>query len=79
MRLRSLRTRIERIETRVAATSPEKETHTRGPRDITNTVATGKEPRGQRYRHSSNDWLWEHITKNYAFSTTKRPASFIGR
>ena len=75
----SLRTRIERIEARVAATALEKEAQTRGPGDSTNTEATGKEPRGQRYRHSSNDWLWEHITKNYAFSTTKRPASFIGR
>jgi hypothetical protein len=67
MRSRSLRTRIERIEARVAATALEKETQTRAPRDITNSMATGKEPRGYRYRHSSNDWVWEFITKQLRY------------
>ena len=67
MRLRSLRARIEGIEVRVAATALEKEAQTRAPRDITNSIATGKEPRGHRYRHSSNDWVWEFITKELRY------------
>src|SRR5262249_33008731 len=76
MSLRSLRTRIERIERRVAATAPEKEAQTRDPGDITNTVATGQEPRGHRYRHPGNDWLWEQITKELPFLDHEETCEF---
>jgi hypothetical protein len=65
MNLRSRRRRIERIEARARAL--EQDAKVRGPGNITNTVVTGKEPRGYRYRHSSNDWLWEYITKELRF------------
>jgi hypothetical protein len=67
MRLRSLLARIERIEARAATTALEKEAQTRDPGHITTAVATGNEPRGHRYRHSSNEWLSEHITKELPF------------
>ena len=72
----SLRTRIERIEARVAATALEKKAQTREPGAITNAEATGKEPRGHRYRHSGNDWLCEHITKELPFLDHEETCEF---
>jgi hypothetical protein len=39
-------------------------------------VATGKEPRGHRYRHSGNDWLCEHITKELPFLDHEETCEF---
>jgi hypothetical protein len=59
----SLRKRIERIVARRSAAARKKQAQARAPRDITNTIAAGKELPGQRYRRPGNDWLYEFITK----------------
>jgi hypothetical protein len=58
----SLRKRIERIEAR-RATARKKQAQARAPRHVMNTMASGKELPGQRYRRPGNEWLYEFITK----------------
>ena len=57
----SIRRRIERIEPRRSAAARKKQAQAPVLRDITNTIATGKEIPGQRYRRRGNDWLYEFI------------------